>query len=598
MLLPTIGLGVTSGLAAARRFPFVLGAGVVASYAGMALVNRGESADYVRLLVSATLGLPLLFALTVLAERRGRAAAAWWAIPAAGVVALAVFWAAWPRWSSPVQMLRYAQLSAAFHLLVAFLPYAGYDEPNGFWHYNRTLFLRFLTASLYSGVLYAGLAVALLALDKLLGVPVPGEGYARLWIAIAFVFNTWFFVGGVPEDLSALETRGDYPTGLRVFTQYVLVPIVALYLLILTLYLGKVLITRQWPSGWIGYLVSSVASVGTLSWLLVYPLEQRAEYAWVKRFTRGFYVVLMPAIVMLWLALWKRVEQYGVTEPRYFLIVLSVWLAGISLYYTMARSRSVKVIPATLCALALMTFAGPWSAYAVSRASQVARLRAVLVRNDLLANGVLRRAARGVPYADRREISGALRYLLDTHGERAIATLLTDSLRHALAVGRSGRTRGSGAVGAEAIMTALSLEYVPPWETTPGVYFSYYTSEVSAPLYIGGYTYAMRISLWRLGDSLRIADGTYLGLAQDSMSLRVVRDGLVLLAIPLRAVVDSGAAYSRRHPNAAVPSAVLRVEMRSGNAAALVRFTGLTGMKRPDGTRLTSFEGDVFLRLP
>src|SRR6266704_1326782 len=106
MRLPTIGFVVTSGLAAARRFPFVLGAGVVASYAGMALVNRGESADYVRLLVSATLGLPLLFALTVLAERRGRAAAAWWAIPAGGMVQVVV--------SGPDVALRAAQCSVPF----------------------------------------------------------------------------------------------------------------------------------------------------------------------------------------------------------------------------------------------------------------------------------------------------------------------------------------------------------------------------------------------------------------------------------------------------------------------------------------------------
>src|ERR1041385_8364767 len=127
MRLPTIGLVVTAAWHAARRFPLVLGAALVAAWAAITLVNQtGEAPEFTRLLVAATLGFPLLFALTVLAERRARTSLAHWAIPAAGVVVLAAFWAAWPGWSDPVQMLRTAQLSCAFHLMVAFFPYAGY----------------------------------------------------------------------------------------------------------------------------------------------------------------------------------------------------------------------------------------------------------------------------------------------------------------------------------------------------------------------------------------------------------------------------------------------------------------------------------------
>jgi hypothetical protein len=600
MRLPTIEVVIRAALAAARRFPLVVGAACVAAYAALSLVhNSDDTAGYTRLLTAATLGFPLLFALTILAERRARTAGARRLVLAAGVLVLVLFWMAWPHWSAPMQAFRYAQLSAGFHLMVAFLPYARINEPNGFWQYNRALFLRFLTAALYSGVLYLGLALALLAIDKLLGVHGAGEGYARLWIVIAFLFNTWFFVGGVPEDLPALETYGEYPTGLRIFTQYVLVPIVAIYLIILTLYLGKVLITRQWPSGWIGYLVSSVAAVGILSWLLVHPLEERAEYAWVKTFTRGFYIALMPAIVMLWLAIWKRVEQYGITERRYFLIVLSVWLAAIAVYYTIARFRSIKVIPATLCGVALLTFAGPWGAYAVSRASQLARLEAVLARNGLLVSGVLRPATGDVPFADRKEISGGFRYLIETHGQAAIAGWLSDSLRHALLMSGPESTRRSGEPRARALMTALKVEYVSPWEGEGrgGPYFSYYTTTVPGAVAIAGYTHAIRFSFWTLRDSLTVTDGTIVRLAGDSLALRVLRNGELLLELPLRDMVDRAAAYQRRAPNQAVPPALLQTEVRQGDAAALAVFTQVAGALRNGAPRLTAFEGELFLRL-
>ena len=85
---------------------------------------------------------------------------------------------------------------------------------------------------------------------------------------------------------------------------------------------------------------------------------------------------------------------------------------------------------------------------------------------------------------------------------------------------------------------------------------------------------------------------------RDHMGLRVVRSGALLLAIPLQPVIDSPAAYRRSNPNGAIRPAMLRVEAQSGNVRALASVTQLGGMKRPDGMRLTSFEGELILRLP
>ena len=150
----------------------------------------------------------------------------------------------------------------------------------------------------------------------------------------------------------------------------------------------------------------------------------------------------MPSIVMLWMALWKRVAEYGITEPRYFPIVFSIWLAAIALYYTTSRSRNIKVIPASLCALALLTFAGPWGAYAVSRASQVNRLQGLLTRNDLLETATFaqRRTTSRSPTSVRS--GSGFRYLLETHGRASVSSWFTDSIRPA---GQTG-TVPSGAV--------------------------------------------------------------------------------------------------------------------------------------------------------
>jgi hypothetical protein len=416
--LPSIQLVVTEARAITVRFPFVMFAALAAAVFGILVVD--DDLRWQRWFFPATLGIPLLLALALLAERRGWDMVRRALLGLGSLLLLLGFALLWPRWSETVAFTRWFQLSVAFHLLVAFLPFVGYDEPNGFWQYNKALFLRFLTAGVFSAVLYVGLAIALAALDQLFGADVPEETYGRLWMLVAFMFNTWFFLGGVPRDLAALEQRSGYPKGIKVFAQYILVPLVTVYMAILMAYLVKVIATQDWPSGWIGYLVSSVAAVGIFALLLVYPIREREENRWIVTYSRWFYIALFPPIVMLWLAIWQRVDQYGVTEARYFLTILSIWLAGIAVYFTLRGSRQIILIPASLCGVAVLTFFGPWSAYPVSRHSQTDRLEQVLARTELLVAGTLRPATGELSYTDRREISAGLRYLIEIHGTASI----------------------------------------------------------------------------------------------------------------------------------------------------------------------------------
>src|SRR5262249_21163553 len=153
----------------------------------------------------------------------------------------------WPHWSEAIQIRRYVQLSLLVHALVAFLPYLIVREPNGFWQYNRVLLVRFVVATIFSSVLLTGLQGALFALKPLFNIAVSPKVFFDLTTTIYFVFHPWFFLAGIPRDLSTLEQRTDYPTVIKVFAQFILVPLVAVYQALLTAYLVKVIVTQQWP---------------------------------------------------------------------------------------------------------------------------------------------------------------------------------------------------------------------------------------------------------------------------------------------------------------------------------------------------------------
>ncbi len=204
MRFPSLALLAERAAEVLRRFPWTLAAGALAAAAGIVGTTKGAGDVWARLAFVAALGLPVTIALTLLGEVRGWPASMRIGVLLASAAGLALFCLAWPGIEARHDAIRYFQLSAALHLGVAFLPFLGAGESLAFWQYNRRLFLGFLRAVVFSGVLFVGIAIALGALDRLFGVDIEGETYFRIWLIVALVVNTWIFLATVPEDLPAL----------------------------------------------------------------------------------------------------------------------------------------------------------------------------------------------------------------------------------------------------------------------------------------------------------------------------------------------------------------------------------------------------------
>jgi hypothetical protein len=601
MRFPSVDRLTITGLAAARRFPLVLLCGVIAALSAALLPDSAiEDEVLLGVLYASTLGLPLFLAVDLLAERHRWSDARLWTVRLVGIAVLVGLYVARSGWSEPVELMRYAQLSIALHLLVAVAPYLGSSERNGFWQYNRVLFLRFLIAVLFSVVLFVGLAVALAAVDNLFGVDVDEDTYFRMWCFVAFVFNTWYFLGGVPSDLRALEEWTDYPPPLKVLSQYILSPLVTLYLAILTLYLIRILITRVWPSGWIGYLVSSVATAGILSLLLLYPVEEREENAWIRRYARWFYVGMLPSIVMLLMAIWKRIDQYGMTERRYFLVVLSVWLAGVAVFYIVTRSRNIKLIPATLALIAVLTIAGPWGAYSVSRRSQQTRLEGLLVRNGLLVDGRIRPAADDVPFEDRREISAVVRYLAQTHGTGSIDPWFEGRLARidTVAKGTGPSERWQAGQRAELIVGHLGLRYVDERAGGGEEHFSFFARQDGPAIPIGAYDYVLRNrDVAHATVRAEVVPHAFTFL-EGRGAIAMTGDGGTLIEIELAPLIERAMEYRRTHAGeSALPREILSVREANERVDLAVYVTAITGTiesTEPPAYGITSLSADFF----
>jgi hypothetical protein len=578
MRFPSLAFLAERAAQVLRRFPWTLAAGSLAAAAGITASTDGADEVWLRLAFVAALGLPVTIALTLLAEVRGWPSSLRMAVLLGSVAALALFFLAWPGIEARHDAIRYFQLSAALHLGVAFLPFLGAGESLAFWQYNRRLFLGFLRAIVFSGVLFVGIAIALGALDRLFGVDIDGETYFRIWLVVALVVNTWIFLATVPENLPALEQDTEYPRALKVFAQYILTPLAFTYLIILLAYLIKIIAGGEWPSGWVGWLVASVSVTGILGFLLVHPLRGDPAEGWIRTYGRWLFIGLVPAALMLLVAFWKRIAPYGLTEPRTLGLVLGLWLLGIALLFTARSAASIKLIPVSLAVLLLLTLYGPLSLSRVSISSQGRRLARLLEAG----------AARGV---NAREASAALRFLLDHRAGSEIAARLGHELPPIDwdAMPRYGGKRDS--VGQQ-IMTLAGATYVPEYRAARSGGWFYINTDQRVPLGVAGFDWMVPLSSGDTtprvigADSVRLVPRTVNGIER----IRVGADTLEIDLRPLaRRYADSMPAGD------AIPGDRLTIETVTGSRRARLAVTTLNGYLTGDSLRIDHWTGWVLV---
>ena len=393
MKFPSLDLLISSLFKTVRRFPLAVIVAVIATVLSLILVEHehtGQDNTIVKILLTCSLAMPLFFSFHAVFERGKKTES--FVLLGLGALMLALFFIGISTQShkndvSKIWVYRFFMWNGSFHLIAAFCTFYFATEMNGFWQWNKNLFLSFLLATLYSAVLYVGLALALAAITQLFGIELHDKIYAELWITIALFFQPLIFLGSIPSPINDLQEDESYPNGLRIFTQYILIPLVAIYFLILYIYMGKILIKWNLPKGWVSYLIIGFSVSGILSLLLLQPLAEKEEYKWIRWVNTWYYRLLIPLFVLMFVSIFVRIQAYGITPNRYIILVLALWLGAIAIYFSFASKRNIIFIPLSLAIIGILCSFGPWGIFSASVNSQTKALQAVLGKHHLFEKG-------------------------------------------------------------------------------------------------------------------------------------------------------------------------------------------------------------------
>ena len=375
-----------------QKYPLVLLMSFVMTFIVCYMIEtenvKKDNFYLIKLLLSSSLGISLFFGIKMLSERIGKEII----LSVAGLILLAIYYFVLPD-NEKLFTDRYVfvvfPMYVLSHLFVAFIPFVGksYREKS-FWEYNKNLFINFILTGIFTQVLVMGVLLAILAVEKLFAFHFDEKIYPETGLSMAIFGSTFIFLLFNAKGLSSLEKDRQYPVILKFFTQFVLIPLLLIYLVILYFYSGKILLAWQLPRGWVTYLVMAFSIVGILALLLVYPLKEIKAKSWVVIFSKVFYYSLLPLLILLFTAIFTRVLQYGFTEARYYVLLLAIWLATLTLYFIFYKKASIKFIPVSLFCFGIFALMFPFlNAFSVSVKSQKEALMSLLNSEKLIENG-------------------------------------------------------------------------------------------------------------------------------------------------------------------------------------------------------------------
>jgi hypothetical protein len=391
MKFPSITALISEAYSTLKRFPLVILSSIALEVFLIIIIDRSieDLSELNQFAFTASLGISLFFALRMFSERY-KLSLVVQTVSSIVILGLLTIYYFLDDIDHVTFMFRFLSIIIGTHLLVALSAYIKVANPEGFWQFNKRLLMRFLTSAFFSLALFAGLSLAIVGTDKLLGVDWDSDIYTHLFAFIGTIFNTWFFLAGIPKSLEEIDKEVNYEKVVRLFAQYVLIPITTIYLVILYVYELKILVDWNLPKGWVSVLIFAYAALGILANLLLFPLIRQEGKKWIKTFSKFFYITLFPLFILLYLALDVRISEYGYTEARYYGVVLLGWLFLIAVYFILSKKKNIKAIPYTLAFLAFTTIIGPWSASSVTVSSQKGKLLAMFEEFEIFEDGKVR----------------------------------------------------------------------------------------------------------------------------------------------------------------------------------------------------------------
>ncbi len=351
-----------------------------------------------------------------------------------------------------------------FILFIAFLWIPSTRSAIDFNQSFMAAFKSFWVTGFFSGILFLGIALILRAINMLI-IPISGTSYAHAANIVFVLYAPLYFLSLIPKypaagegsgsmeqnqeeyntqgnrglkDIPAVERNqkigaseeegdenkgantgkkrisnvdaagkaGDAPGVLASLLSYVIIPVTAIFTLILLIYI----ILNITDEFWTDSLLEPLLVAYSITVIIVYLLVSRLDSPIAAMFRRIFPKILVPVVLFQTVASCIRIGDTGITYGRYYVILFGIFATLAGLQFCFLPVRRNGLIAPILILLSLLSILPPMDAFTVSRNSQTGRLKSILTEKGMLTGNVITPNP-DLAESDRKRIISAVDYL-------------------------------------------------------------------------------------------------------------------------------------------------------------------------------------------
>ena len=330
-----------------------------------------------------------------------------------------------------------------FILLVLFLWIPSIKSDTTFNECFLASFKAFFTALFFSGIVFLGIALILQAINVLI-IPLSSKAYAHAANITFLLYAPIHYLSLIPiysvakkliqkeealqPESAASQKNGtelvrpvmrrsssqkerlykatDMPKFLESLISYVIIPITAVFTIILSIYLIMNITGEFWTDNLMEPLLISYS----ITVIFVYLLSARLDHKLSRGFKRIFPKVLVPIVLFQTISSIMKISEAGVTYGRYYIILFGIYATVVGILFCFISVRRNGMIAPILIIFALISILPPVDAFTVSRNSQTGRLKNILTENGMLAGNVITPNP-NLSVEDQKKIVSAIDYL-------------------------------------------------------------------------------------------------------------------------------------------------------------------------------------------
>ena len=275
--------------------------------------------------------------------------------------------------------------------------------------YLQSDFSDFVITYIVAAVLFVGIAIVLTTISYLF-FSSNNDFFFRLttyffWF-IAEVFGASLFLSLLKKTDDDLENY-KFPSIFNLLIKFVIIPLIVIYTGILYIYMAKAVISMQLPKGLISHLVLWYTAFSVIIIILITPFTQKDKF--LGNFKKYFPYFSIPLIFASLFALFQRIYQYGITEKRYYVLILIFWLLFCVILFI--RKMNITGIFISLIACVVIAVYTPFSAKSVSNFSQKERLKRMLVKYGALKDGKISKITQKLTNRQGNHIHTTIQYI-------------------------------------------------------------------------------------------------------------------------------------------------------------------------------------------